>query len=68
MVDYKRMYHVLCKAADGVIEPLKRIPLAEKYADALENALLEAEEIYIESSTSGEGDDGTNIIYLNRNE
>jgi len=28
MADYRKMYYVLCKAIDDVIDPLDRIPLA----------------------------------------
>ena len=51
MADYKKMYAVLCTAIDGEIDALKEIPLALASANRLENALLEAEEIYIETST-----------------
>ena len=51
MPDYKKMYAVLCAAIDGEIDALKEIPLALASANRLENALLEAEEIYIETST-----------------
>ena len=47
MADYRKMYYVLCKAIDDVIDPLEGIPLARPYAQKLQKALLEAEEIYI---------------------
>ena len=50
MPDYKKMYAVLCTAIDREIDTLKEIPLALVSAKRLENALLEAEEIYIETS------------------
>ena len=50
MPDYKKMYAVLCAAIDGEIDTLKEIPLALGSASRLESALLEAEEIYIETS------------------
>lgn len=50
MPDYKKMYAVLCAAIDGEINTLKEIPLTLGSASRLENALLEAEEIYIETS------------------
>ena len=49
MPDYMKMYSVLCKAIDDVIDPLERIPLAQSSAEALKSALYEAEEIYIET-------------------
>lgn len=49
MADYMKMYCVLCKSIDSVIEPLEKIPFAEPYARLLEEALLKAENIYIET-------------------
>ena len=49
MPDYMKMYSVLCKAIDDVIDPLERIPLAQPSAEALKSALYEAEEIYMET-------------------
>ena len=50
MSDYKKMYAVLCGAIDDVIDPLEKIPLARDCVKKLKAALLEAEEIYIETS------------------
>lgn len=50
MADYKRMYTLLCKTIDDVIDPLSRIPDAKIYASHLQNALLRAEDIYISST------------------
>ena len=58
MPDYKKMYAVLCTAIDGEIDTLKEIPLALASANRLESALLEAEEIYIETSSYVEVDNG----------
>ena len=64
MPDYKKMYTVLCAAIDGEIDALKEIPLAFASANRLENALLEAEEIYIETSTYVEpADDKKNFMF-----
>ena len=54
MADYKKMYCVLCKSIDSVIEPLEKIPFAEPYAKLLEEAMLKAENIYIETSADFE--------------
>lgn len=54
MADYKRMYTSSCKAIDDVIDPLERIPLAYPWTLRLRNALLEAENIYIESDQAGD--------------
>ena len=50
MPDYKKMYAVLCKAIDDAIEPLEKIPEVAQIARALQDALYEAEEIYIDTS------------------
>lgn len=50
MADYKKMYAILCGAVDDVIDPLERIPLARRCVEKLKEALLEAEEVYIETS------------------
>ena len=50
MPDYEKMYVLLCTAIDDAIEPLGSIPGAKPYADALEAALLSAEEIYINTA------------------
>lgn len=50
MADYRKMYMVLCKAVDDAIDPLERIPLALPVARRLRNALLEAEDIYIDTA------------------
>lgn len=55
MTNYKKMYFILCRAADSVIEPLKNIPSAKAYAEELYTALLEAEEIYIDSFSDDDG-------------
>lgn len=49
MTDYQKMYALICKAIDDVIDPLERIPLALPWVAHLQKALLEAEDIYIES-------------------
>ena len=39
MADYQKMYSLLCRVVDSVIDPLERIPLAAPYADVLRGAL-----------------------------
>ena len=64
MPDYKKMYAVLCTAIDGEINTLREIPLAIASASRLESALLEAEEIYIETSPYVEPtDDEKNLAF-----
>ena len=52
MADYQRMYYVLCRAVDAVVDPLDQIPAAASQAAALREALLEAEEIYLRTNDS----------------
>lgn len=64
MADYRKMYYVLCKAIDDVIDPLDQIPLAKLYAEQLQKALLEAEEIYITTTPYADETDDPKIIQL----
>ena len=64
MADYRKMYHVLCRAIDDVIDPLERIPLAIPYTMKLKNALLEAEEIYITTAPYAEETDAPGVIQI----
>ncbi len=50
MADYRKMYAILCKAVDDVIDTLESIPLARPSAVVLQDALLKAEDVYIDSS------------------
>ena len=50
MTDYRKMYLTLCTVIDDVIDPLEQIAAAVPYAQELRDALLTAEEIYIETS------------------
>ena len=64
MPDYKKMYAVLCEAVDDAIDPLEQIPSAKQIAKSLQNALLEAEEIYIDTTPYTETSDAAQIIEL----
>ena len=64
MVGYRKMYYVLCRAIDDVIDPLERIPLAVPYVRQLKKALLEAEEIYITTAPYAEETDDPRIIQI----
>ena len=64
MADYRKMYYLLCKTSDDVIDPLEHIPLAIPYARQLKAALLEAEEIYITTTTYAEETDDLKIIQI----
>lgn len=52
--NYRKMYALLCTAIDRSIDPLKRIPQAHPIADALERALLEAENVYLATAPDEE--------------
>ena len=52
--DYRKMYALLCTAIDRSIDPWKRIPQAHPIADALERALLEAENVYLATAPGEE--------------
>ena len=55
MVDYKKMYIVLCAAADEAISALEQSSLpAYVIADNLRFALLKAEEIYTDRNSGDE--------------
>ena len=68
MADYRKRYYVLCKAIDDVIDPLDRIPLAKPYAEQLQKALLEAEEIYINTTPYAEETEDPKIIQFKTDE
>ena len=54
MIDYRKMYHLLCRAAS---EALDKLPETEDTAEGrgiLSAALLEAEEIYVSAPEDGE--------------
>ena len=68
MADYRKMYYVLCKAIDDVIDPLENIPLARPYVQKLQKALLEAEEIYITTTPYAEETDDPKIIQIKTDE
>ena len=50
MADYQKLYALLCGVIDDVIDPLERILLALPYAKKLRRALVQAEELYIDTS------------------
>ena len=58
------MYTLLCKTIDDVIEPLSRIPGGEPYAESLQDALLQAEEIYISTAPYVEETPDTKIFQI----
>lgn len=54
MIDYQKMYTILCTAVDEAIDPLEKIPLAYAEAQKLRAALLAAEEVYIATAPTDE--------------
>ena len=64
MADYKRMYTLLCKTIDDVIDPLSQIPQAADYAESLQEALLQAEELYISTSLYAEATEDPKVLRL----
>jgi len=54
MADYQKMYTLLCSAIDSVLDGLQEIPLARPYVYTLSEALLKAEDIYIETAEGEE--------------
>ena len=49
MVDYKKMYHVMCAAASKAVDLMPDIPANNMARMALLEALNEAEDIYIDN-------------------
>lgn len=64
MIDYKKMYAILCGAVDEVIEPLEQIPMARSAAGILREALLQAEDVYIDSSTYSKDQEELRLLEL----
>ena len=66
MADYLKMYAILCKTIDSVIDPLNQIPLAIHYAALLEHAILEAEDVYCETEDLEDTDECLHLLNGNR--
>ena len=49
MTDYRKMYGILCKAADEAVTMLESVPGTTAAAERLAAALHAAEEVYIET-------------------
>lgn len=64
MPDYKKMYAVLCGAIDESIDSLEQIPEAKRISESLQDALIEAEEIYIKTTPYLEETDDPQIVEL----
>lgn len=52
MTDYEKMYAVLCGAIDDALDMLEKVPDAQNTAELLQAALLKAENMFVESSSS----------------
>lgn len=55
MTEYRKMYATLCAAVSAAIDELENIPLAWSCRSRLQAALLQAEELYIDT-TLGEAE------------
>ena len=66
MADFQKMYAVLCAAVDDVIGPLEKIPMAMQPVRTLREALLRAEDIYMDTSMYAEKDENGNLLRLVR--
>ena len=54
MIDYRKMYHILCKAASVALDQLPNTAENAEGRETLSAALREAEEIYVSASEAGE--------------
>ena len=52
MAGYKKMYIILCMAVDSVIDSLEMTSFASLQVQILKKALLDAEEIYLNTEES----------------
>lgn len=52
MVDYQKMYYILCHAASDALDKLPETKDTQEAQQILQTALLEAEELYIMSEES----------------
>ena len=50
MVDYQKMYYILCRAASDALDALPDTEENQAAKTLIQEALLEAEEIYISAS------------------
>lgn len=67
MADYQRMYAMLCSAVAAVIPALEEIPAANHSMRILQQALLNAEELYIRTTPYVLSEETeSNIIKLQR--
>lgn len=64
MADYKKMYTILCGAVDEVIEPLEQIPMAREPVQVLREALLQAENVYINTTTYSQMSKNPQVVAL----
>ena len=64
MADYQKMYTILCGVIDDAIAPLGKIPEARPFVRILQSALLEAEQLYIDTTPYLEPAKDMNVIGL----
>ena len=64
MADYQKMYAILCAAVDSALDQMEHSADLLAVMGQLQAALLEAEEVYIETSAYAEECVETGIIQL----
>lgn len=64
MANYRKMYAVLCSAVGQAISDLQQYPFAYRSVQLLHQAMQQAEDIYIDSSTEPEENHPRNLISL----
>ena len=62
MADYQKMYAILCKAVDEAIDPLERVGINSAIVKKLQDALLDAEEVYINTSVDSTENNGLVLL------
>lgn len=64
MADYEKMNAILCGAVDDAISALEPYPWARTTMQALQNAMMRAESVYIETTPYTSDDSERKIIPL----
>ena len=64
MAAHQKLYAVLCRAPADVLDGLRTIPLAQPYARQLYSALLDAEDIYIDTTSYTADTQSQKVIQL----
>lgn len=64
MANYEKMYAILCGTVDDAISALEPYPWARATIRALQNAMMQAEAVYIETTPYTSDDSEQKIIPL----